>query len=454
MSITIAHTEEPLKNALPQSAAGAEKAGENGYCDSRLGNSQIMASLSSKDHRTQIYAMRRLSSQWLFAKTFEGIPKLQHHQGDDFVDTNTGELFKRPYITPPRPATCSWTFRSTVSIKTSKNGKAYYDNVERCSSIWACPVCSELIRSRRAQEITQAVQQHQKNGGQVVFLTLTIRHDRKDALALTLDTVLEGWKKLMGSRKWKNLKQTHAVSGYVRAVETTVGQNGWHPHLHVLLFLENKVSDAELQNLGDGIFDFWGAWCFKKLGKMPTRERGIDLQRVDEDGAVLSRYISKVQTEKTEKWSVGSELSRADIKRGRVESWTPFQLLTDSTSLMKNTRYVLWNEFVEASKGRRCITWSRGLKERFGIGEITDEQAIYEAEKEASLSFVARSENYKGIAGKPEAVMVLVAAEYDDWDTVQQIMPGVLIPDVSEPAHSPPLPADTRSNAHTVKGSP
>ncbi|MGG6494957.1 UNVERIFIED_CONTAM: protein rep, partial [Bacteroidetes bacterium 56_B9] len=98
---------------------------------------------------------------------------------------------------------------------------AGYAGVERCSSIWACPHCSAVIRAGRAAEIEHAVKEHQKTAGEVLFFTGTVRHHRGDELGTTLDAVLVGWKKMLQSRGWARLKKVYGLSGYVRAIEVT-----------------------------------------------------------------------------------------------------------------------------------------------------------------------------------------------------------------------------------------
>src|SRR4030095_10278253 len=67
----------------------------------------------------------------------------------------------------------------SVVIKASGSGaerRAGIGNVQRCGSVWSCPVCSHKINAVRADEIAQAVMEWHARGGRIIFLTLTMRH--------------------------------------------------------------------------------------------------------------------------------------------------------------------------------------------------------------------------------------------------------------------------------------
>nr|CDL66379.1 unnamed protein product [uncultured bacterium] len=332
-----------------------------------------------------------------------------------------------PYLKQVRPARCAWTLGQSVGIMHDGSRPAGYTGIERCSSIWACPHCSAVIRAGRATEIQQAVEAHQEQGGELLFFTGTLRHHQGDDLATTLDAVLEAWRKMTGNRPWKERKQRHSITGYIRSIEVTHGANGWHPHAHVLLFLDEKMSADELADFRSWIFNQWSNSVEKAGGKRPN-EQGLDLQPVDKKGKVIARYISKIQDEK--KWTAGAEMARADVKNGRGNSITPLQLLDEETEMDERTRATLWREFYSATKGRRAITWSRGLKARYEIGEQTDEDILDDAES-TTIVWRTSAANYRA-ANKRGAVTLAIAlelAEAEAWTDLEKILPTDWSPD-------------------------
>lgn len=375
-------------------------------------------------------AMRRVSSQWLISSAMKSFRGLKHVEGDAFV-TSDGELVERAYLRPPRIATCAWSLGKTVTVeKNPATNRAHVSGIQTCASIWACPHCASVIRRGRAREIAQAVARHQKAGGHLAFLTLTLRHDASDPLALTLDTVMDGWKNLTRNRPWRELKADAGVVGFIRATEVTYGKSGWHPHAHVLLFLDAPLTEEVKEKIESTLFDPWARWCKKKTGKEPLREYGLDLQAVDEKGEVLSQYISKLQLEelKEEPWGVDAELARMDVKAARKSSLMPFSLLEEDSELTPKQRNRLWLEYVHATRGRRAITWSRGLKASLGVGEVSDEVVLEQESRGAVARYEASSRNYNKALRSGAVPTLLEAAEREDWGGVHEILPGFRIP--------------------------
>lgn len=346
---------------------------------------------------------------------------------------STSARFLRPlaveqpdgFIKPVRPARCAWTLGQGVGIMHDGSRPAGYSGIERCGSIWACPHCAAVIRAGRAAEIEQAVSTHQETGGSVVFFTGTLRHHQADDLETTLDAILEGWRKLTAGRPWKRIKEKYQVSGYIRSIEVTHGGHGWHPHAHVLLFLDADISPGQLEELRPTLYELWATCVEKAGGKRPT-EKGLDLQKLDDDGKLLARYLSKVQDEKKRQgWSAGAEMTRSDVKTGRGSSITPFQLLDDDLEgYTEEQRARLWREFYQVSKGRRAITWSRGLKARCCIGEVTDADLLDEAESTVLVWQTSARAYRQVLRFEPVALAVaLELAEHEKWGDLAEILP-------------------------------
>lgn len=432
------------------------------------------------------YTRRAQSAKWLIDAA------LSDMQDGVVVDQETGEVSEqRPFVRPPRPGRCSWRVATTVGVHASA-GHGHYSGTSRCASVWACPVCAAVIRAERAREITEVVEAHQAAGGTVLMVTLTLRHDRHQGLESTLDTVLTGWQKFLQGRFWagesfrdyeqraerhavrsigyaldpdryrckprplkpryQGFKERFGVQGFVRSVEVTHGRSGWHPHVHGLLLLRENPTAEQLHELEDDLFGRWSKHATATTGKTPTRENGIDVQRVDDDGKVLAQYIGKVQDE-GKRWGAGAEMARADVKRGNSGSRVPFELLDDETMPLPQRRR-LWAEFVRATKGRRAITWSRGLRERFGINEREDEEIIEDAHSD-TLRWEAFGDGYDKLRRRDPLMLavVLEAAERESWDVVAQYLPGHPVDIADTPCPSDgqgALPLSARSTAEVT----
>jgi hypothetical protein len=252
-----------------------------------------------------------------------------------------------------------------------KDGNAYWLGLQTCGSIWACPVCSAKIRQRRAVEIESACFQHLTEGKSIGFLTLTMPHYSRDDLSQLLDDLMKSWSDTYTGSPYRLRKIRLELTGWIRSTEVTYGSwHGWHPHLHVLLFADRAVTEAEWAELRDAVSDSWAAAVVKNGRGKPGDEVGVTLAQVAT--AQVGQYLAKVQDHYGNESSIGREMARGDVKKGRKMSRTPFELCEDAIQGVAH-ELGLWHSYERATKGRRAIEWSRGLKARFDLTEVTDE---------------------------------------------------------------------------------
>lgn len=299
----------------------------------------------------------------------------------------------------PTIARCGWTIGSHTDVRvnlTPDGTHASFSGIETCKSVWACPTCAAVIRARRAEEIQDAVAKWQEAGNTIVFVTLTVRHQKTDSLSRGLQALMKGFQLSLNRRAWRTLKVDLGIAGFVRSVEVTYGENGWHPHIHALLFLEGQTSEDQISRISQFYAENWAKIVEKLGGRIPNEVHGYDVQLVDKDGKVLSAYLGKFQDEGKSKTALGAEMARSDIKAGYGSSIVPFELLDDENPY-KSQSAMLWQEFVETTKGRRAITWSKGLRDLLRLEEeATDEEIIEQDEAEFSETvFLIPSLHYR-----------------------------------------------------------
>lgn len=260
---------------------------------------------------------------------------------------------------------------------------AHWSGFCTCGSIWACPVCSAKIRATRADEIARAVVRHMEDGGTAWMVTLTARHKKHHDLMPLFDAVANGWRKLMSGRAWAGdpkrdvfgERDRLGVRGNIRSLEVTYGtRNGWHPHLHVVLLLNNETGE-ELAYAIHRWDKTWRAWM-KKQGFEPSKEHGVTWSKVttpEEAG----EYIAKVQEGKGH---LGNEIARGDMKAGRLGTLAPFEMLEYLRRTGDMAVVPIWHEYEKGTFRRRAITWSRGLRAELldDEPEMTDEEVAAE----------------------------------------------------------------------------
>lgn len=283
-------------------------------------------------------------------------------------------------------------------------GKARLGKVKTCGSVWACPVCAAKVAEVRRRELTYAMVQHQAQGGYAYLITFTFPHylgQRLDELMPKFDKARN---RFQGSKGWKKVMQvanpekeieagTAGRIGGVTSMEVTYGiSNGWHPHLHMLVFCKpGAFAEGEPDEQGrlssKAIDYFRGEWVrqLEKAGLVDgsNRQWALEYALDVRGGGKAAEYIAKWGHE--EKWGLSSELTSSHAKTGRRDTWgtrdhyTPFQMLELSADGDGHATKA-FREFVEAFDGKRMLTWSPGLKGHFGIDEMSDEDAAAEQE--------------------------------------------------------------------------
>jgi hypothetical protein len=236
--------------------------------------------------------------------------------------------------------------------------------VETCGSMWSCPVCSAKISYQRRNEVIRALQAWKAMSPthQVVFMTMTFRHNSTQSLQFLWDTLADAWRRMLQGRAWLRIRSRYGIRSFIRALEITHGANGWHVHLHVAMFLDTSVSVDSLQ---DEIYARW-SYILADYGMTALPGIGVDVRRTYDDSG-LGQYLTKL----------AQELTSSPLKDGRA-SRTPFAILNDLAT-KKTTDYDtdinLWVEYMTVSKGRQFIAWGKGLRAYLGVDEITDEEA-------------------------------------------------------------------------------
>jgi hypothetical protein len=298
----------------------------------------------------------------------------------------------------------------------AKRGRnAVLKHLYRCKRL-DCPVCGPGAAEREAANIGLAVTAHYADGGSVAFVTLTLRHVMRSSLLSLLSGLGGSWDACRQNKGPRGLWEAHTV-GYIRKLEVTFGVNGWHPHLHLLVFLRPGVGASELEELCEAVFLAWQRKLVRaRLGE-PSRKRGITYELLNLDRAQerVAGYVAK---------DAGRELAAAGTKKGRRGSVTTFELLVAAS---EGDPRAAWRylEYEEAMRGRNRIGWSSGLKARL-LGDLEqDADEDSEAREIAVFSgeaFYALRRNETSGAGPGLSAVLCWASVYeDDWQTFELV---------------------------------
>lgn len=351
-----------------------------------------------------------------------------------------------------------------VTVKRSADASgAGLGGVQSCGSVWACPVCSEKINAERQAELQRGIENWLAAGHAVLFGTLTLRHNNGHALAELWDAIGPAWTRTTsGARGWNGSKGKgfidgdkfrFGIQGFVRVVETKHGWvNGWHPHIHFLLFLDKSLTEQQIKDLEARMFGRWEA-ALAKRGLSVLQSVGIDLRPVHE--AALADYFTKGTY--TAPSAAAYEVTGSHSKRAGKGGRTPFEVLADvvwdrdhirkvdglridtrTGEVLDDENLRIWHEWEKASKGRRQLTWSRGLRDLLGLNEEKSDDEIVEEEHDGEIVANLTAGQYRAVAAVPGRLAdLLEAAEHPDELHVVRVLGGWGLRDV-RPIKRPP----------------
>ena len=253
--------------------------------------------------------------------------------------------------------------------------RASVRGVASCSNAWVCPVCSPRVRSFRASEVETATSRHLAGGGRLAFLTLTVRHSAGDELAELRRGISGAWSRVQSARKWRNWRDAGQLVGVVRSWDVTYSRvNGFHPHLHLLLFLADGVETADI---GRFLAVEWLESVRVVLGekRVPSARHGVDFAPVRDAPAVAS-YLTKVAGSGGLSLELlnpaGLKVARPRLGAVGLSSWQLLALAVAGESWA----VPLAREFYLGMRGVYVVSWSRGLKQRFGVEEVPDSETV------------------------------------------------------------------------------
>lgn len=310
--------------------------------------------------------------------------------------------------------------RRKVEVRVLTDGEhrvAHYSGVHLCGAVWLCPVCGPTIRQRRAVDLdTGAAEWIRRHGaGSVMLLTLTIPHDAGETLATVLGTVRAGYGKLMAGRAWQADKAQFGVAHYVRAHDCTIGPNGWHPHIHAVLFARRVLRPLELVALQTRLSHRWADAVESQYRRRPSESHGVQLEQA-RSLTDVNRYVCQVVVGTPDDYTapVAYEVARGDLKTGRPGHLTPWEVLDKTRE--PSTRDVAsdtWAEWETATKGVHAIRWSKGLRAELGLDVEASDEAIVAEEVGGELVYQFDDITWARISRAPARVTVgvLEAAE-------------------------------------------
>lgn len=301
---------------------------------------------------------------------------------------------------------CRWRIptKHVEIFRSNEFEKTFFTGLEICSSVWLCPLCAAKISERRVKELQTGLDNAKSQGLWVQLLTLTFPHGLGDRLSVIKRKLIKAYSGTMLQGKYGHkLKSDLGFSGTIRALEVTHGANGWHPHIHVLIFTSNKLP-LSIQ------VEFWrSAW--KRACRLvglpdPSDAHGCTLQ----NGSAAAQYVSK--------WGLAQEMAKTHLKKGKLKGASPWDLLAISSGDVwenmpdydRSRAGDLWLTYAKAFKGERQLVWSKGLKNLLCVDVKTDEELAQEEIETAARIYLITDQQWSWILAARAEVQVLSVA--------------------------------------------
>lgn len=265
-----------------------------------------------------------------------------------------------------------------IRCTSTATGKvAGFAGVSTCGSVWACPVCAAKISARRSEELSQTLKYAAKNGYHAAMMTFTVRHRKEQSLKKVWGAVSKGWDRVVSGKKWKSDKEKHGVKGYVRAVEVTHGSNGWHVHVHTVVIFNGSEENA--LELGLGMWKRWQSGIESQGFTALEESGGFDVQILKGDMGAIGRYLAKQAD------ALAQEATLGAFKEGQKKNRTPFQIAQLFAETGDLADLEIWHEWERVSKGKKQLTWSRGLRDWAHLQEEQTDEDIASEELGSSV---------------------------------------------------------------------
>lgn len=282
----------------------------------------------------------------------------------------------------------------SVHVK-KKDEKVSAHNVIRCKSKHLCPLCRPVLLREYGKKLEELRKICEKGKCKTYMLTFTFQHTKGDSLQYGVDLLKNSFRWLNGRRFFQE-KLRPQFFGYVSTIEVTWGErNGWHPHLHVLLFVHPEIVDGNLEfidryDLHKKLDHLWS----NSLARNGYQGDYYAYHKDDDFEFTTIKVTECHDASYLSKWSLGTELSSSHKTGKRSDRFSLVQL--ERQLLVKNGGgdwvHPILKEYYDVMHNVHLHNPSR-----FGYGfpklrkEIfakVDEDKVLEGEEKKLLCFV------------------------------------------------------------------
>ena len=287
--------------------------------------------------------------------------------------------------------TCMKPYAQDVAVKNT--GKiCHFDGIMACGSVWLCPVCSPRISQERRRELLNATK---RKNFFPVMVTATLKHEKTDALSHLFQVLNGSLKRMKSGRVWQRFSEKYGIRAFVSAHEDRYSYTtGWHPHKHIVFFLEKPVNIDEFKREIVAIY----TRQVEKSGGYASQFHSMDVQAGSD---AFEKYITKDE--------LPYELL-GEYYKTSTHSFSVWELavLAGEGDVQARMAFL---EYANATHGKRKFVYSHGGKKILGIDEKTDEQLANEEPESVEITRIPRASWLIVLREEKQAVVLRIAEQ-------------------------------------------
>lgn len=251
--------------------------------------------------------------------------------------------------------------KSAIYVLKTEDGKdATFFGHQTCKNAWACPVCSVKRMHRHSIRIAAAIDALHEHGQVPIMITFTVLHNRFMSCKETTDILYTAWKLFIHRGNKKTAHRNDIYSAFredcgsthqVRVAEVTYGEHGWHPHFHVLFWVnkfrvgvaskyETKLRARWDECIKQATLKIWKIVRPELSSEAATNKLSKLMRHANPESKSL--YMSRTPTGQVLVqqssnyvcgWTADKELTGSGLKTARAGHYTPMQILENAYRL-------------------------------------------------------------------------------------------------------------------------
>lgn len=268
--------------------------------------------------------------------------------------------------------------RGNVRGRRSDRGAWSWEGLVTCD-LMTCPLCGARRARTSSATLGAVIDRHMKahRSADAWMLTTTIPHTRHDLVGVTVERLYRAWSHFTRLPEWQRFRDRHGIEAVVRVLDATFGgDDGAHPHFHVLL-LPTVAVDLDLEGIEDGWIPtpqswrnfpqaqreqrldevalcLWGAWDRACERAGITRSRGAHALKLSPAEHARAYFLG---------WGLADEVGAVTSKlKSHVR-------LLDAAAAGHQNAAAAYTEWCAAVDGRQWVTGLADAAARYGVDD-------------------------------------------------------------------------------------